>query len=68
MVPQPKQENMQTRQKVNKLRRLQRDADAIRQELGIRARGELTYQAELEEVFRQMSPAGGEEANPTDSD
>ena len=39
---------MRTRQKLNKLRRLQRDADAIRQELGIGSCGEITYQAELD--------------------
>ena len=39
---------MRTGQKLNKLRRLQRDADAIRQELGISSCGEITYQAELD--------------------
>lgn len=38
---------MHTGQKLNKLARLQRDADTIRQELGISAPGEIIYQAEL---------------------
>ncbi len=41
---------MHTRQKLNKLRRLQGDADVIRQELGISAPGEITYQAEMDVI------------------
>ena len=39
---------MHTRQKLNRLRRLQLDADAVRHELGISAPGAITYQAELD--------------------
>lgn len=39
---------MYTCQELNKLRRLQREADAIRHELGTSAPGPITYQAELD--------------------